>query len=114
MYGNSISELSRFDKEMNPNALPIPTPIFRLIRFLNENCLEAEGIFRLSGNQNEVDVERRYVGIEYHMIILIMPIIMTIIITTIIFLFFFSGKLMDGRRRRITLLGQILIWWRGC
>ena len=59
MYGNPISELAQFDKEMNPNALPVPTPIFKLMEFLNDHCLSVEGLFRVSGNQNEVDVERR-------------------------------------------------------
>uniref|UniRef100_A0A7S4NR34 Rho-GAP domain-containing protein n=1 Tax=Paramoeba aestuarina TaxID=180227 RepID=A0A7S4NR34_9EUKA len=59
VYGNKISELSRFDQEVNPDALPVPTPILRLIEFLNDHCLSVEGIFRLSGNQNEVDIERR-------------------------------------------------------
>ena len=30
-----------------------------MMRYLNDHCLDQEGLFRLSGNQNEVDVERR-------------------------------------------------------
>ena len=79
MYGNPISELSKFDREMNPNAVMIPTPILKLIRFLNDNCLEAEGLFRLSGNQNEVDGERRKIDAwEKYVIVFIIIILFSV------------------------------------
>ena len=37
----------------------VPATLLKIISFLNENCLDAEGIFRLSGKKSDLDDMRR-------------------------------------------------------
>jgi hypothetical protein len=59
VFGNTLEGTQLFDLERNENAEAVPGPILRMICHINDHCLEVEGLFRLSGNQNEIDTLRR-------------------------------------------------------